>query len=89
MTDRALEFIENQGNEPWFLHLSYIKPHWPYIAPAPYHSRYTSKQINATIKNSRERLEPHPIARVLMKISDSQAFANEETREAVIPTYMG
>ena len=89
MTDRALEFIENQGDEPWFLHLSYIKPHWPYIAPAPYHSRYTSEQVNATIKNSRERLEPHPIARVLMEISDSQAFANEETRAVVIPTYMG
>ena len=23
------------------LHLSYVKPHWPYMAPAPYHARYS------------------------------------------------
>ena len=26
---------------PWCVHLSYIKPHWPYIAPAPYNDMYT------------------------------------------------
>ena len=89
MTDKALAFIDAQGDEPWFLHLSYIKPHWPYIAPAPYHAKYSPDQIPAAIKNNRERSTPHPIARVLMEISDSKAFATEETREAVIPTYMG
>ena len=34
-TSRAIEFIEQAGDRPWCLHLSYIKPHWPYIAPAP------------------------------------------------------
>jgi arylsulfatase A-like enzyme len=38
MTRRAMDFItEAEGNgRPWCLHLSYIKPHWPYIAPEPY-----------------------------------------------------
>ena len=36
-TTRAIEFIEQAGAAPWCLHLSYIKPHWPYIVPAPYH----------------------------------------------------
>ena len=40
MTGRAMDFIREQGEEPWCLHLSYIKPHWPYIAPAPYHRLY-------------------------------------------------
>ena len=42
MTRRAMEFIaeaEDDGR-PWCLHLSYIKPHWPYIAPEPYASMY-------------------------------------------------
>ncbi len=89
MTDRALAFIEAQGDDPWFLHLSYIKPHWPYIAPDPYHSIYTTDQVLAATKSDRERAEPHPIARILMDIPDSRAFAEEETRDAVIPTYMG
>ena len=35
MTRRAMDFIAEAGDRPWCLHLSYIKPHWPYIAPAP------------------------------------------------------
>jgi arylsulfatase A-like enzyme len=31
MTDRALAFIDEAGAGPWCLHLSYIKPHWPYV----------------------------------------------------------
>ncbi|SPS01558.1 hypothetical protein CBM2634_B50038 [Cupriavidus taiwanensis] len=38
MTRRAIDFIEQSGDQPWVLHLSYIKPHWPYVAPAPYHA---------------------------------------------------
>ncbi len=89
MTDRALDFINGQGDSPWFLHLSYIKPHWPYMAPDPYHAIYTPDQILAARKHDRERAEPHPILRVLMGISDSAAFQVERTRDAVIPTYMG
>jgi arylsulfatase A-like enzyme len=29
MTNRAMQFIDEAGAEPWCLHLSYIKPHWP------------------------------------------------------------
>jgi hypothetical protein len=33
-----------RGEEPWTLHLSYVKPHWPYLAPAPYHARYSLEE---------------------------------------------
>ncbi|MYA88884.1 MAG: sulfatase-like hydrolase/transferase [Boseongicola sp. SB0662_bin_57] len=89
MTDRALDFIKAQGDEPWFLHLSYIKPHWPYMAPAHYHSLYSRDHVIPARKGDIERSAPHAIARVLMDISDSVAFQNEQTRETVIPTYMG
>ena len=35
--DEFKRFIREQGEKPWFLHLSFIKPHWPYMVPAPYH----------------------------------------------------
>ena len=37
MTDRAIAFMQDAmtRDEPWLCHLSYIKPHWPYIVPAP------------------------------------------------------
>ena len=29
MTSRAIDFIDRAGDQPWCLHLSLIKPHWP------------------------------------------------------------
>ena len=45
-TRRAMAFIDEaaQDGRPWCLHLSYIKPHWPYIAPAPYHAMYGAQR---------------------------------------------
>ncbi len=51
MTDRALQFLEEQGDAPWCLHLSYIKPHWPYIAPAPYHAMYGHNQVLPAVRD--------------------------------------
>ncbi len=89
MTDRALGFIETQGSSPWFLHLSYIKPHWPYMAPAPYHGIYGPNDIPPVIRGNREKSDPHPIARVFMDLPDCAAFQEDRTRQTVIPAYMG
>ena len=45
MTRRAMDFIMEAGDKPWCLHLSYIKPHWPYIAPAPYNAMYGASDV--------------------------------------------
>ena len=51
MTRRAIDFLTEEGNqEPWLLHLSFITPHWPYVAPAPYNTMYSSKDIIPAIK---------------------------------------
>ena len=47
MTREAMRFVEDMGDKPWFLHLSYVKPHWPYMAPAPYHKMYGARGLPA------------------------------------------
>ncbi|TWG81852.1 arylsulfatase A-like enzyme [Cupriavidus gilardii J11] len=89
MTRRAMEFIDGAGDEPWCLHLSYIKPHWPCIAPAPYHAMYGKADIVAPVRNEGERADPHPIFKAFMQSRVSKAFSRDEVREAVIPAYMG
>ncbi len=89
MTGRAMDFIEDAGQTPWCLHLSYIKPHWPYIAPAPYHDLYAGAQIPAANRTARERDAPHAVHAAFMAHEDSQTFARDEVRRAVIPAYMG
>ncbi len=89
MTDRAIEYIEAKGDDPWCLHLSYIKPHWPYMAPAPYNDMYGPDDIKPAIRSDAEKDDPHPIAQVMMAEGDSMAFHQDEARETIIPTYMG
>ena len=40
LTDRFLDFLDRPGSDPWFAHLSYIKPHPPWIAAAPYNAMH-------------------------------------------------
>ena len=61
MTRRAMQFIDEQGDQPWVLHLSYIKPHWPYVAPAPYHALYGPRDILPVRSDPREQVDPHPV----------------------------
>ncbi len=89
MTNRALDFIDAAGDQPWCLHLSYIKPHWPYIAPAPYHDMYGVTHMLPVNRSAHERAHPHPVIAAFMKHEESVNFSRDEVREAVIPTYMG
>ncbi|MBI1201223.1 MAG: sulfatase-like hydrolase/transferase [Rhodopseudomonas sp.] len=88
-TDRAIDFITETGAAPWCLHVSYIKPHWPYIAPAPYHSLYGAADVVPPIRATDERIDPHPIYKSFMNERVSRAFADDKVRNTVIPAYMG
>lgn len=88
MTRRAIDFME-QAQKPWCLHLSYIKPHWPYIAPAPYNDMYGKDAVQPAVRSESERNDPHPIYREFMDLRVSKSFARDEVRDEVIPVYMG
>ncbi|WP_420547043.1 sulfatase-like hydrolase/transferase [Curvivirga sp.] len=88
MTDQAMKFMEEQGDEPWCLHLSYIKPHWPYMAPEPYFSNFSKNDIPKANRQDHELDNPHPVVKAFMNHAEGRNFAREETRETVIPAYM-
>ncbi len=89
MTDRAMAFIDEAGNSPWCLHLSYIKPHWPYMAPDPWHAMYDENDIVPANRDDAERADPNPVYAAFMNHPEGQCFAREDVRRTVIPTYMG
>ena len=89
MTRRAMDFMTEAGDAPWCLHLSYIKPHWPYIAPAPYNDMYGAADVLPVVRSEEERRDAHPVYRAFMDLRVSNAFARYEVREEVIPVYMG
>lgn len=89
MTRRAMEFMSEQGDKPWLLHLSYIKPHWPYIVQAPYHAMYGRDAIQAPIRAEHERHDSHPVYAGYRRHPEGVAFSRDADRLNVIPAYMG
>lgn len=91
MTRRAMEFIAGAARDgrPWCLHLSFIKPHWPYIAPAPYHALYGPGDVKPAVRDAAERRDPHPVYAAFMDLRVSRNMARDEVRARVIPAYMG
>ncbi len=91
MTDLALDWIRAQGEAPWVLHLSYVKPHWPYIAPAPYHALYRAARRRARSCAVRRTARRTSIRWCAPTASTTSAlsFAREEVARHVRPAYMG
>ena len=45
LTDEALKYISVRGELPWFVHISYLAPHPPFIVPEPYHELYDPADV--------------------------------------------
>lgn len=89
MTDQAIRFMQRQGSRPWVLHLSYVKPHWPYIAPAPYHAMYTPDQCLPVVRSTAELQGAHPALAAYRQHEESRSFQRDECIRTVRPAYQG
>ena len=89
LTRRAMEFIEGRGDAPWCCHLSYIKPHWPYVVPAPYHAMFGPEHFLSPNRGKEERADPHPVYAAMMEAPVSRAFRRDDVRAKVMGAYMG
>lgn len=90
MTRRAMDFMaEDDGAAPWLLHLSYIKPHWPYIAPAPYNDMYGPDAVQDLVRSDAELVDPNPLLKHFVDRIAGQTFSRDEAIRKVVPTYMG
>ncbi|MAD94096.1 MAG: phosphonate monoester hydrolase [Rhodobacteraceae bacterium] len=88
LTSETIRFLdETEG--PWMAHVSFIKPHWPYIVPAPYHDMYGANHVPSAIRHEIERENPHPVYGAYMENKIASAFQRNEVRAKVIPAYMG
>ena len=88
LTSQTIDFMD-KAKGPWCAHVSYIKPHWPYIVPAPYHNMYGANHVPHAIRADVEREDPHPVFGAYMGNKIARAFQKDEVREKVIPAYMG
>ncbi len=88
LTGRGIEFMETH-DAPWCCHLSFIKPHWPYIVPEPYASMYGPEHVLPVVRSDEEFQKAHPVLKAFMETKIGETFSRQDVREAVIPAYMG
>jgi len=89
MTREAMRFVDEMGEKPWFLHLSYVKPHWPYMAPAPYNDMYSATDALPLNRTEAERTDEHPVLAAYRRHEESVSFSRPDAAAVVRPTYMG
>lgn len=89
MTDCAMEYMKAAGDKPWVMHLSYVKPHWPYVAPAPYHAMYAPEQCLPVRRNEQEKQNAHPVVAAYRQQEESVSFSSDECVQRVRPAYQG
>jgi arylsulfatase A-like enzyme len=90
MTNMALGWIRDQGEQPWVLHLSYVKPHWPYVAPSPWHALYRGGDTGPIVHGAQDgTADEHPVVRAYREHDECRSFARAEVARHVRPAYMG
>lgn len=89
LTSEAIRFLDATHDTPWVCHVSYIKPHWPYIAPSPYNDMYGPEDVVPVVRSEDERVDPQPVYGAFMDNMIGTTFSKDGVREEVIPAYMG
>ena len=92
LTREMIRFLEEgapQRDRPWMCHLSYIKPHWPYIVPAPYHDMYGPNSFVPVVRDDSELVDQNPVYATFSGNVIGTAFRQDAVREAALGAYMG
>lgn len=93
LTEALLEWVEERPatDGPWFVHASYIRPHPPYVVPAPYHDRYDPDDVPAPLRSEGLALEraQHPLTAAVLGIEGIAAPLDEAEIRQMRATYYG
>lgn len=74
LSQRAMDYIASQGQQPWFVHLSWLRPHPPFVAPAPYHAAYQAQQMPLPVRQPslQDEQEQHPYLKMVLEAQERQ-----------------
>jgi arylsulfatase A-like enzyme len=91
LTDKATEWIARHDGSPFFMHISYIRPHPPRRNPAGYHDLYSADQIGpfAGFPEPNGEAAFHPLNELLLGLPLTAAPTDERERRQLRATYYG
>jgi arylsulfatase A-like enzyme len=62
LTGAAMDYMTERTDRPWFVHISYLSPHPPFVAPTPYHAMYDPAEVPRPVRaaTAEEEAGQHP-----------------------------
>ncbi len=84
-------WLDEHGDEPFFVHASFIRPHPPRRNPVGYHDLYDAEQVTAFTGcgTPEEEAAIHPLGAMAMQIPGVGAPHDERERRQLRATYYG
>ena len=85
LNEKVMQYIDVKADEPWFIHLSWLRPHPPFLVPEPYHSMYQSVETEAPVRHSSLAQEQamHPYVKFEI---DEKLAQKPHYGESLLPT---
>ncbi|HEY3842353.1 MAG TPA: sulfatase-like hydrolase/transferase [Acidimicrobiales bacterium] len=84
-------WLEEHGDQPFFIHASFIRPHPPRRNPVGYHDLYDAERVTRFVGCERreDEVASHPLAALAMSIPGVGAPVDERERRQMRATYYG
>ena len=62
LIDEAIKYLSVRHSNPWFVHLSFLSPHPPFVVPEPFHDMYDARDMPLPVRRSTPQIEAeqHP-----------------------------
>jgi arylsulfatase A-like enzyme len=91
LTDQVLQYVERRGDTPWFVHVSYLRPHPPFLAPEPYVSRYSPDAVPMPVRAATRDDDgaQHPLFARMVRHPFIAAPDDEQELRELRATYYG
>ena len=88
LADRFLAWLERQGPRPWFAHLSFLKPHPPFVAAEPWFSlvppERTPPPVRAASPDAQAALHPWLAVHLAQPLAGSAVPGRETVARAAL-----
>ncbi len=86
VADRAIEFLESATESPFFLHISFPDPHYPFTVPEPWASLYKPADMPLPIPPITESCDMPKLHEQVYRGPQAQSIDGERPRDRVIGT---
>ena len=91
LVEALTDWLDRHGEEPFFIHASFIRPHPPRRNPVGYHDLYDADDLPpfTAMPTKAEEAAAHPLNKILMYLPHAGAPEDERERRQMRATYHG